>query len=342
MKKIIILISVIMICAGCQARNIEKNNKEKKKEISLVDELNNYELIDYNIKDDIFVAIVYSEEKTNFFVYSLQKKELILIKNIYEGFLPRAKIIVIKDGYVLDFGQGSILTIYNNDFNLVKTIELSKLNPKKPYQIAAVSQDMRYLAFLNDENVLCLMDLENENTEKVMSLYNNINELSIINKLAFLDENTLCFTGGTYLYEGVQNTGCYGTIDIDAKTYTKTNSSAVTLSSYEDKVLIHNEHEPIEVAPESCSFYFNGKNGISLDLSLQDSINALMTVEGLLFLNSGSKGDYTPEIKIENKILNTFDENYEYISNAIYYRDHFYILGYVDGKNRFCIMEDIL
>lgn len=343
-RKIIVIVCLLLMFTGCQNKKEtnKKNISNKEDNVKLLsDELKNVESMDFNIKDDKFIAVVSYQDKTDFLVYSLKNKKIILDETINDGPLSRAKIIILQNGYAINLGSNLKFKLYDQQFNQIKDLNLASSSESSPFLCAAISQDLGSAAFTTNDNSLCIMNLNTDEISTILTLNNDVNKLNSITELAFLDQNTLCYTGLTYLDEDAQSTGCYGTIDISKRAYTKTNSCSVELSTYENQILIHNQNEPPEINDTSCTYYYDGINGKTLNLSLQDSINATLTAEGILILNPGSKGDYLPEISINDKVFTSFGKEYEYIDKAIYYNNTLYLWGLVNDKFIFSTMEDV-
>ncbi|WP_435303650.1 hypothetical protein [Thomasclavelia cocleata] len=331
---------LLLLMTGCNYSKIEKKPKRKinNSTNSIEKILKNYELIDYEIRNNEFIAITSDKNHADLIVYSLENEKIILKEEINDGPLVKASITILSNGFAINYGNNHYSDIYNKDYKLIKSIDFSDYNADSVSPIC-VSQDLKYVAFMKEDNSLNLLNLENDEITNILSLDNNVDKLSFIFEMTFLDNNTLCYIGATYLKYGEQSTNCYGTIDIASHTYKKINSDAVTLSTYENKALIHNQAVAPEENSKSISYYFDGTNGKSLTMSLTDSINARLTSSGIIFIESGDIGVIKPKVTFNDKEYGSFDIDYTFLINCTYYNKKLYLYGYVNETLMFSIME---
>lgn len=339
-KKRLVFFVLLLLISGCNHQKIEKNSgksiNNSNKSIEKI--LENYELIDYKIYNNEFITIATNKNHAVLIVYSLKDKKTILTEKIYDGPLIKASITILSNGFTINYGNNLYTNIYDKDYKLIKSVDFSNYNADS-ISPTCVSQDLKYAAFIKEDNSLNLLNLETDETTNILTLDNNLNKLNFIFEMAFLDNNTLCYTGGTYLEYGEQSTDCYGTIDAVSHTYEKINSSAVTLSTYENKVLIHNQAEAPEKNSKSFSYYFDGPNGKTLTMSLKDSVNARLTSSGIIIIESGDLGVSEPKVVFNDKEYTSFDKKYTFLTNCVYYNKKLYLYGYVNEELIFSIME---
>ena len=80
-----------------------------------------------------------------------------------------------------------------------------------------------------DTESVLLLDRDTRLVSTVLTLDDTPRKLNAIWELAFTNDKTLIYTGGTYLKQGQQTSGCYGVIDINHQTYSLYNSPQVLL-----------------------------------------------------------------------------------------------------------------
>lgn len=344
MKKITFFLLVFLLLIGCQSEekssiiSNETNGTSNESSVSLEAILKDKTILDMKIYKNNFLFIVSDKENTSIIVYSIDHENIIIEKDFYDGRLSMASIIVLNEGYVISYNNGLSAYIYNSNNEQVSSIDISSYGDN--ITSMAVSQNLKYIAYVGNLQTLYLLNIENNEVTEVLSLNNETNELNIIDQLAFLDDSTLIYCGGTYLNPGEQSTGCYGTINLETKKYDKVNSSAVVLSSYQDKILVHNQDEGYGASSKSTCYYYDGINGKSLNISLIESINARLTSSGIIFVESGSAGEIKPEVRIDDNMYTMFSEDYIYIVKCEYYNKKIYLYGYTDDTTKvFSITE---
>ena len=327
-KRKLLFLVLVLLMTGCNHSKIEKKSKKKinNSTESIEKILKDYELIDYEICNNEFIAITSDKNHADLIVYSLENEKTILKEKIHDGPLAKASITILSNGLTISYGNNHYTNIYDKDYELIKSIDFFDYNADSVSPIC-VSQDLKYAAFMKEDNSLNLLNLENDEITNILLLDNNVDKLSFIFEMTFLDNNTLCYIGATYLEYGEQSTNCYGTIDIASHTYKKTNSEAVTLSTYENKALIHNQAVAPEENSKSASYYFDGANGKPLTMSLTDSINARLTSSGIIFIESGDIGVIKPKVIFNDKEYVLFDIDYTFLINCIYYNNRLYLYG---------------
>ena len=340
-KKRLVFLVLLLLIPGCSHPKIEKNfgktidNSNR----SIEKIFENYELIDYKIYNNEFIAIAANKDHADLIVYSLKDEKKILKEKIHDSPLIKATITILSNGFTINCGNNLYTDIYNKEYKLIKSVDLSNYNADSILP-TCVSQDLKYAAFIKEDNSLNLLNLENDEITNILTFDNNLDKLSLIFEMTFLDNNTLCYIGATYLEYGEQSTSCYGTIDINSHTYEKINSSAVTLSTYENKVLIHNQAVAPEENSKSINYYFDGIKGKSLTMSLDDSVNARLTSSGIIIIESGDLGVIEPKVIFNDKEYTSFDKKYTYLINCAYYDKKLYLYGYVnEEESEFSVME---
>ena len=146
----------------------------------------------------------------------------------------------------------------------------------------------------------------------------------------------LFILGGTYLKKGQQTSGCYGVIDIDQQTYSLYNSPQVTLSSFKDKSIIHNQDEGYGSNKDKIAVYYDdGFN--DLGLNYENSVNCYLSNGKIIITEKGSVDDWKPYI-IFNNVKYDFNE----LDNILFaeYVDHqLFIIGKQNEKTTFIRRE---
>lgn len=340
MKKILIYIIALLLLAGCSQKKESKieDNKNSVRSDDLSAVLKNKELFDWDIIDDKFY-ILYGDEEASLLGYDLKDNKILFDKVINQKFYPHTKLIPLQNGYVVEKGK-TVMDIYNYNDELLHTIDLNNYLDEDLFSPSfAVSQDLEKVVFTNNQKVY-LIDIKSNSVSNILTLNANLNSLVSIQELTFLDNQTVCYIGDTILKEDEQSTPCYGTIDLNLHTYTKTNSSAVTLDNYKNNVLIHNAFVPMDEIKESTSYLYEGTLAKDLKLSKKDSVNVHVLNEGIAIIDSGSKGDWRPNLKFNEKDYGDF--GYSYISMAAKYQNRIFLYGYLDNedeKTSFMVQE---
>lgn len=340
-KKRLVFLVLLLLISGCSHSKIENNSKKtiENSNKSIEKILENYDLLDYKIYNDEFIVVAADKDHADLIVYSLKDEQTILKEKIHDGPLVKATITILLNGFTVSYGNSLYIDIYNKDYKLIKSVDFSNYNANF-IASTCVSQDLKYAAFIKGDHSLNLLTLENDEIINILTFDDNLDKLNFIFEMAFLDNNTLCYTGATYLEYGEQSTSCYGTVDIASHTYEKINSSAVILSVYENKVLVHNQSVAPEENSKSISCYFDGVNSKQLTMSLEDSENARLASSGIIIIESGDAGVSDPKVLFNDKEYTSFDKKYTYLINCVYYDKKLYLYGYInEEKSEFSVME---
>ena len=187
-----------------------------------------------------------------------------------------------------------------------------------------------------DTESVLLLDRDSRLVSTVLTLDDTPRKLNAIWELAFTNDKSLIYTGGTYLKKGQQTSGCYGVIDIDHQTYSLYNSPQVTLSSFKDKSIIHNQDEGYGANKDKIAVYYdNGFN--DLEFNYENSVNCYLSNGKIIITEKGSVDDWKPYI-IFNNVKYDFNE----LDNILFaeYVDHqLFIIGKQNEKTTFIRRE---
>lgn len=326
MKKIISL-CLCFLLVGCYPSVSKKS--EKNNEIDDFSILEENEILEFKIIDQKLISIYRKNNQIYLYEYSLNKKSITLHKKIYDDVVYRVKVQSLNKGYAIQIEN--ILLIFENS-KLIKKIALQRYVEDYDWDSVCISLNKKLIAcmqYIQGEQVLKLIDLNNDTVENLMILETIPKKLNAIWKLAFCDQRHLIYCGGTYLQEGAQTTGCYGVIDIINKNYELYNSPAVSQSVFKNQILIHNQSE--DTNQEAISLYYN--NGFkNLSLSYSDSVNAYLSNGEIIILEKGSINEITPYVIFNHIKYDSFDLDNIYFCE--YYAHKLFILGVKDGKNK--------
>lgn len=340
---------VLLILTGCSNKSSKSINNQAMDEVTdrldLSNVLKGKQILDYKLANDNFIAVIVNQGATGEFVYSL-KDETVLLENIVsEDPIVAARVIILDDGFAISYDQNTRFNLYDNEIKLIRTVDLS--NYKQDSNLSnpiAISHNLNLIAFMKEFDTLSILNLSNDEVNDVLVFnHDEVNKLINITDLAFLDLKTLVYCGGVYLKAGDSSSSCYGTIDLSTGNYNLINSGAIEISAYRNQVLVHNHSEGYGSNTEKMSYLYNGKDGKALNLSLEDSCNAIQSSDGIVFLSTGSADDnIKPEIKIRDKQYTSFNVKYSYITNCEIYQNKMYLYGYIDSNTKIFSVEEII
>lgn len=333
MKKIITIFLVILLC-GCQTTNNHKVKTVKKTQD--YQQLSKYEIIDFKIIDHNLIFVYKKNNQTYVYDYSIEKNKELLNTMIFDGPVNKAKIHVLQDIYAIQLTD--TLFLFQNH-KLKNHIDLNNFFDEFEYDSLAISSSGQFISCVKmnyDTESILLLDRNSRLVSTVLTLDDTPRKLNAIWELAFTNDKTLIYTGGTYLKQGQQTSGCYGVINIDHQTYSLYNSPQVTLSSFKDKSIIHNQDEGYGANKNKIAVYYDdGFN--DLGLNYENSVNCYLSNGKIIITEKGSVDDWKPYI-IFNNVKYDFNE----LDNILFaeYVDHqLFIIGKQNEKTTFIKRE---
>ena len=333
MKKIIIIFLVILLC-GCQTTNNHKVKTVKKTQD--YQQLSKYEIIDFKIIDHNLIFVYKKNNQTYVYDYSIEKNKELLNTMIFDGPVNKAKIHVLQDIYAIQLTD--TLFLFQNH-KLKNHIDLNNFFDEFEYDSLAVSSSGQFISCVKmnyDTESVLLLDRDSRLVSTVFTLDDTPRKLNAIWELAFTNDKTLIYTGGTYLKQGQQTSGCYGVIDINHQTYSLYNSPQVTLNSFKDKSIIHNQDEGYGANKDKIAVYYDdGFN--DLGLNYENSVNCYLSNGKIIITEKGSVDDWKPYI-IFNNVKYDFNE-LDNILFAEYVDYQLFIIGKQNEKTTFIRRE---
>lgn len=329
MKRIITILLVVFLC-GCQTYT--KNKKKLMKKDDIYYKLENYEIIDLKIIDNNLIFVYKKNNQTYVSDYSIKTKKELLNTMIYDGPITRAKIHALENSYAIQFTDTLILF---QNHKLESRINLNHFFDEYEYDSLAISMSSQFIACVKmnyDTESLLLLDRYNNSVKTILNLDDTPMKLNAIWELAFSNNHSLIYTGGTYLKKGQQSSGCYGVIDIDKQNYILYHSPQVTLSSFRDKSIVHNQDEGYGANKNKISIYYD-QEFKDLGFNYENSVNCYLSNGEILIKEKGSVDELKPYI-IFNNVKYEFN-NIDNILFAEYYNNQIFIIGRQNEKNIF-------
>ena len=143
-KKRLVFLVLLLLISGCSHSKIEKNfgktidNSNR----SIEKIFENYELIDYKIYNNEFIAIAANKDHADLIVYSLKDEKKILKEKIHDGPLIKATITILSNGFTINCGNNLYTSIYDKEYKLIKSVDFSNYNADSILP-TCISQDLK-------------------------------------------------------------------------------------------------------------------------------------------------------------------------------------------------------